>query len=66
MFTASLLFSLQSYSNSGPATELNGTMAVQRFVQVEGSSTVNEYSIVSLSMRLKRSVIFKVLGLAFR
>src|SRR5437016_13321081 len=66
MFTASLLFSLQSYSNNGPGTELKGTMAVQGFVQVEGSSTVKEYSIVSLSTRLKRSVIFKVFGLALR
>lgn len=66
MFTASLLSSLQAYSKMGPFTRLIGMMADQGFVQVVGSSTVNFYSIVSLSMRAKRSIIFKVCGLELR
>src|SRR5690349_13202352 len=63
---ASLLLSLQAYSHSGPETVLKGTTAVQGLVQVEGSSTVNLYSIVSASLRVKYSVIFNVLASAFR
>src|ERR1700730_5945769 len=61
MLTASLLFSLQSYSNSGPVLAFNGAIADQGLVQVEGSSMVNLYSIVFALMRLKVSVIFWVL-----
>ena len=56
----SLLLSLQSYSKNGPLIALKGTMAVQDFVHVEGSSIVKLYSIRSAATRLKRSVIFKV------
>src|SRR5690349_15581114 len=59
---ASLLLSLHAYSHSGPATELNGTTADHGLVQVFGSSTVNLYSMVSASTRLKYSVIFNVLA----
>ena len=44
----------------------NGTTAVQGFVHVDGSSTVNLYSMVSASMRVKYSVIFRVSALALR
>src|SRR2546428_14162881 len=66
MFTASLLSSLQAYSNIGPFTWLMGMTADQGFAHVVGSSIVNLYSIVSLSMRVKRSVILRVPGLALR
>src|SRR5690348_6245124 len=66
IWMASLLLSLQAYSHSGPWTELKGTTAVQGLVQVLGSFTVNLYSIVSASMRVKYSVIFNVAGLALR
>src|SRR5580704_5198804 len=60
MLTASLLFSLQSYSKSGPVLAFNGAITDQGLVQVEGSSMVNLYSIVFALMRLKVSVIFWV------
>src|SRR5690349_17808786 len=66
IFTASLLSSLQAYSNMGPFTRLIGMMADHGLVHVVASSTVNLYSIVSLSMRVKRSVILSVRGLALR
>src|SRR5207245_9274344 len=66
MFTASLLSSLQAYSNIGPFTWLMGMTADQDFVHVVGSSIVNLYSIVSLSMRVKRSVILRFPGLELR
>src|SRR5437879_7878656 len=56
----SLLLSLQSYSKNGPWIALKGTMAVQGFVQEEGSSIVKLYSIRSAATRLKRSVIFQI------
>src|ERR1700674_83499 len=64
MLTISLFPSLQAYSNIGPFIELKGTIADQGFVQVVGSSIVNLYSIVLWSVRVKYSVIFKVLALA--
>src|SRR6202521_3274154 len=64
MLTASLLFSVQAYSKIGPCIELKGTIADQGFVHVAGSSIVNLYSIVLWSLRVKYSVIFKVLALA--
>src|SRR5260370_21702776 len=66
IFTASLLSSLQAYSNIGPFTWLMGMTADQDFVHVVRSSIVNLYSIVSLSMRVKRSVILTVPGVALR
>ena len=51
--------SLQENSGIGPFILLKGTMAVQGPVHVVGSSTVNLYSIVVSSVRVKYSVIFK-------
>src|ERR1700733_13625765 len=53
IFTASLLSSLQSYSNIGPVVADKGIMADQGRVQVAGSFTVNLYSIVSADGRVK-------------
>src|ERR1700730_6027098 len=64
ILTASLLFSLQSYSKIGPSIWLKGTIADQGFVHVDGSSIVNLYSIVFWSVRVKYSVIFKVFAVA--
>src|SRR5580704_10352286 len=66
MLTTSLLLSLHAYSNIGPLIAAKGTMAVHGFVHVDGSSTVKVYSMRSAATRLKRSVIFKVFGLAPR
>src|SRR5690349_21577028 len=46
MFTISLLPSVHAYSKIGPFIAPRGTMADQGLVQVEGSSTVNLYSMV--------------------
>ena len=51
MLMMSLLLSLQSYSKIGPSIALKGTIAVQGFVQVEGSSIVKLYSIWSAATR---------------
>src|SRR5216684_528653 len=64
ILTASLLFSVQSYSGIGPSIWLRGTIAVHGLVQVDGSSTVNLYSMVFWSVRVKYSVIFKVFAFA--
>src|SRR5690242_20540986 len=45
MFTMSLLPSVHAYSKIGPFIAPKGTMADQGLVQVDGSSTVNLYSI---------------------
>src|SRR5487761_1046196 len=65
MFTMPLLPSLHAYSNIGPSIWLRGRIADHGLVQVVGSSMVNLYSIVFASRRVKRSVIFKVVGSAF-
>src|SRR5437764_1038910 len=66
MFTASLLFSLQSYSNIGPVLAVMGIIADHGLAHVDGSSIVNLYSMVSADMRLKYSVIFCESGLPLR
>jgi len=66
MFTASLLSSLQSYSNIGPVVADKGIMADHGRVQVAGSFTVNLYSIVSAEVRVKYSVILCVSGWPLR
>ena len=65
MLTIPLFPSAHAYSNIGPSEWLKGTIADQGFVHVAGSSMVNFYSMVRASMRVKRSVIFKVFGSAF-
>src|SRR5260370_17341742 len=46
IFTASLLSSLQAYSNIGPFTALMGTMPAQGLLHVVRSSLMNLYSIL--------------------